>query len=51
MVYNNDVLGKGRNETNETKNVSKKKIYIYINSFLFFSRMAPAKAPVGYYPL
>lgn len=31
MVYNNEVVGKGRNEVNETKNVSK----TLLNSYLF----------------
>lgn len=30
MVYNNQILGKGRNEVNETKNVSMK-----LSSYLF----------------
>lgn len=30
MVYNNDVVGKGRNEVNETKNVMKWKYILYL---------------------
>ncbi len=39
MVYNDDVVGKGRNEVNETKNVRKKKKNV------LFLRLTPSFRP------
>jgi len=34
MVYNNEIIGKGRNEVNETKNVSDFTIKLHFNNLL-----------------